>query len=353
MAASPSTEAEAIRQQEPVRTALEQASLRPVESRGKGSRRNALWLVGLGGAILIVGTFYLVTAREGLIPGLSADSPARKLALGALAIAVVFAVERGIERSLAAGVHNAASRYHLRQAARLAAVVLAVIVAVSMLFSDWYTALASVGVVSLILGLALQAPLTSFFGWIYILIRAPYRVGDRIKIGDATGDVINVSYLDTTLWEFRGPYLSTDHPSGRVIKFPNSQVLQTTVYNYSWPLFPFIWNEIVFQIAYDSDLEHVAKVMQEVAEEEIGDEMLERVRVFRELLAETPVDELTVQDAPVVVFRASTNTWIEAVLRYVVHPKETGRVRSRLIRKLLPRLNAEPDRVLFPKGNAR
>jgi hypothetical protein len=63
----------------------------------------------------------------------------------------------------------------------------------------------------------------------------PYRVGDRIKIGEATGDVIDVGYLDTMLWEFGGEYLSTDHPSGRVIKFPNSNVLSTAVYNYSWP----------------------------------------------------------------------------------------------------------------------
>jgi len=69
-------------------------------------------------------------------------------------------------------------------------------------------------------------------------VRTPYRVGDRIKIGDATGDVIDVSYLDTTLWEFGGEYLSSDHPSGRLIKFPNSNVLNEAVYNYSWPLFP-------------------------------------------------------------------------------------------------------------------
>jgi len=65
---------------------------------------------------------------------------------------------------------------------------------------------------SLILGFALQTPITSFIGWIYILIHTPYRVGDRIRIGDATGDVIDVGYLDTTLWEFGGQYLSTDHP---------------------------------------------------------------------------------------------------------------------------------------------
>ena len=85
-----------------------------------------------------------------------------------------------------------------------------------------------------------------------------------------TGDVIDVSYLDTTLWEFGGQYLSTDHPSGRLIKFPNEKVLDELVYNNSWPLFPYIWNEIKFNIAYQSDLEFVAKTMQEIAEAELG-----------------------------------------------------------------------------------
>src|SRR5439155_1236689 len=84
---------------------------------------------------------------------------------------------------------------------------------------------------------------------LYFLVRRPYQVGDRVKIGDATGDVIDVGYLDTTLWEFGGDYLSTDHPTGRVIRFPNEKVLDTMVWNYSWPLFPYVWNEIKFQIA--------------------------------------------------------------------------------------------------------
>ncbi len=83
--------------------------------------------------------------------------------------------------------------------------------------------------------------MTSLIGWVYILFRHPYRVGDRIKIGDATGDVIDVGYIDTALWEFGGPYLSTDHPSGRMIKFPNNKVLDSIVYNYSGPHFPYIW----------------------------------------------------------------------------------------------------------------
>jgi small-conductance mechanosensitive channel len=178
-------------------------------------------------------------------------------------------------------------------------------------------------------------------------------VGDRIKIGGATGDVIDVSYLDTTLWEFGGDLLSSDHPSGRVIKFPNSNVLSTSVFNYSWPLFPYIWNEIKFQVSYDSDLEYIAKTMQEVVEEELGEAMMERVKIFRELLAQTPVDQLQVRERPSVLFRVNDNTWLDAIVRYVVPPREAGRIKTALIKKLLAKLNEEPDRVCFPKSNMR
>jgi len=178
-------------------------------------------------------------------------------------------------------------------------------------------------------------------------------VGDRIKIEDATGDVIDVNYLDTTLWEFGGDLLSTDHPSGRVIKFPNSRVLDTEVFNYSWPLFPYVWNEIKFTVAYESDLNFIAETMQRIAAEEVGERMMKQVRVFRELLAQTPVDQLEVREYPAVLFRVNSNTWLDAIVRYLVHPKEAGRVKTRLIKKLLAELNAAPDRVLFPKSNMR
>jgi small-conductance mechanosensitive channel len=97
------------------------------------------------------------------------------------------------------------------------------VIAISVAFVNWYAALTALGVGSIVVGLAVQTPLKSFVAWIYILVRQPYRVGDRIKIENATGDVIDVGYLDTTLWEFGGQCLSTDHPSGRIIKFPNEK----------------------------------------------------------------------------------------------------------------------------------
>jgi len=262
-------------------------------------------------------------------------------------------VAKSIDLYILGRLDDAATRYNLRRILKLLLWLILALIAISIIFANWYTTVVSLGLISLILGFALQTPITSFIGWIYILVRAPYRVGDRIKIGEATGDVIDVSYLDTTLWEFGGQYLSTDHPSGRIIKFPNSSVLDTAIYNYSWPLFPYIWNEISFQVAYDSDLEFVAKTMQEAAEEELGPAMIERVKTFRELLAHTTIDQLEVREHPAVFFRINVNTWVEAIVRYLVEPKQAGRVKTKLIKKMLERLNAEPERAKFPKSNLR
>jgi small-conductance mechanosensitive channel len=342
-----------IRQDEEVQKALAQAAPGAEESIPSGRRRGLLW-AAIWAACLLVSAVLLVLLDQRIIevPGGSFNLLRRV----SLALVIFFGAifsEYAIEHFLVSRLESAVARYNLTRILRLVAALAVLGVLASILYGNILTGLVSLGVISIIVGLAVQTPMTSFIGWLYILIRAPYRVGDRIQIGNATGDVIEVSYLDTTLWEFGGKYLSSDHPSGRIIKFPNSNVLNTAVYNYSWPLFPYIWNEIKLQVGYESDLEFISETMLEVAESEIGAEMQNRVRVYRDLLAKTPVDELTVQEKPVVLFRASENTWLEAVLRYLVDPKRAGRVKTALLRKLLARLNAAPDKVLFPKGPNR
>jgi len=93
--------------------------------------------------------------------------------------------------------------------------------------------------------------------------------------------------------------------------------------------------------------------MSEAASEEVGEVMKERVGVYRELLSQTPVDELEVREEPAVIFRVNDNTWIDAIVRYLVEPRRAGAVKTRLIKKMLERMNAEPDRVMFPKDNLR
>ena len=272
---------------------------------------------------------------------------------GVLAIILVLAISRAVEVFFIERLKSPVSRFNLKRVLRLVIGLLLVVIVVSILFVEWYAAVVSLGLISLILGFALQTPISSFIGWIYILVRQPYRVGDRIEIGEARGEVIDVGYLDTTLWEIGGRHLTTDHPSGRTVKFPNTKVFDTPVFNYSWPLFPYVWNEIKVQLAYESDLEFVSQTMQRIAEEELGEEMMKKVCVYRDLLAKTPVDHLEVRERPSVQFRVDDITWVDAIVRYLVEPRMAGRVKTALTQKILMALNAAPDRVLFPKSNAR
>jgi len=278
---------------------------------------------------------------------------ARRVLRGTVLIVVVLGLARAVSVYALGSIEDASTRFTLQRVLHLGVAVLIALIAASIIFVNWYAALTALGIGSIIIGLAVQTPMKSFIAWIYIVVRQPYRVGDRIEIDDATGDVIDVGYLDTTLWEFGGQYISGDHPSGRLIKFPNEKVLDELVYNYSWPLFPYIWNEIKFHVAYNSDLEFISTTMQKITQEELGEEMMKRVNIFRDLLARTPVDELEVREQPRVIFRVSENTWLEAIVRYVVSPREAGRVKTRLIKKLLAALNAASDKVMFPAGNAR
>ena len=347
-------QAEQLKEQEDVRTALKQtAGTKEGIPLPAPELKDRLWFVTYILVLLVLLAFYYLLGSE-RVPAEFAYIPTlRSVLLGAVSVVLTVAVAKSIRVYLVSQVDNKAARFNLTRVLNLLTFLAVIIIGLSVLSANWYTALVSLGVLSLILGFALQTPITSLIGWVYLLIRQPYKVGDRIQIGEAKGDVIDVSYLDTTLWEFGGPYLSTEHPSGRIIKFPNSLVLNETVYNYSWPLFPYVWNEIKFQVAYESDLEFLAQTMQRIVEEELGEQMMELVPIYRELLLQTPVDELEIRERPVVHFRASENTWLEAIVRYLVHPKEAGRIKTRIIKKLLDQLNAQPERVLFPKSNLR
>ena len=316
------------------------------------SRVSARWFLPYAIGVLVVGLSLLALDWQSWFRDYLAEKLRRYL-FGAGGLIVVLGVAKAIDVYLIERLRNPVSRFNLKRIVHLVVALMVVFIVVSVLFVNWYAAVVSLGLISLILGFALQTPISSFIGWIYLLIRAPYRVGDRVEIGDVRGDVIDVSYLDTTVWEVGGRHLSGDHPSGRIIKFPNSHVFSTPVMNYSWPLFPYIWNEIKFHIAYESDLEFVAATMQTIAEKEVGESMMEKVALFRNLLARTPVDHLNGQERPTVSFRVSENTWLEAAVRYLVDPKEAGQVKTRLTKKLLLELNKVPDRVLFPKSNMR
>jgi small-conductance mechanosensitive channel len=277
----------------------------------------------------------------------------QKLAMGGFVSCIVLGISKLLQLIILKKAHLKSTRYNLVRLVKLLSVIVIILIITSFLFVNWYAAAVSLGLISLILGFALQTPISSFIGWVYILIRNPYRIGDRIQIDTFKGDVVEIGYLDTTLWEFAGEYLTNDLPSGRLIRFPNSLIFQSAVFNYSWQRFPFIWNEIPFHIAYESDLEFVQKTIRETTISELGEEMAEKIHDFKEMMQNTPVDDLDIKEYPFVSFRTNANTWIEATVTYLVDPKHASATRSRLMKKIVSALLSGPDRVMFPKSNAR
>src|SRR6266567_3657668 len=189
----------------------------------KARGTDKFWFVTHG--LLLIGCtvfYYLIGSK--LMPLLQAEVDfSRRILRGFAIIVVILAAAKTVRVYAIGRIEDAVTRFTLQRIQHLVAGLLIAVVAVSVIFVNWYPALTARGVGSIIVGLAVQTPMKSFIAWIYILVRRPYQVGDRVKIGDATGDVIDVGYLDTTLWEFGGQYISGDHPSGRVIRFPNEK----------------------------------------------------------------------------------------------------------------------------------
>lgn len=265
----------------------------------------------------------------------------KKAALTIFLVFFVLLVGKLIEKFILKKKHAIGQSYNLLRIIRLITNVLVFTIILSFLFQNWYTAAVSFGILSLILGFALQAPISSFIAWIYIIFRRPYAVGDRIQINGNKGDVVEIDYLDTTLLEFSGDYLGNDRRSGRIIRFPNSSVLKSEIFNYSGPQAPFIWNETAIQIGYTSDLKFVEKCLYNAAKQDFMEQ-----HSFLD-------PKWEVMYEPTVYLRVNSYAWLEAVISYPVLPTETTPRRTRILKRALTSLNAEPGRVLFPEGAKR
>jgi small-conductance mechanosensitive channel len=303
-------------------------------------------------ALIFLAAYFIIRFQLIYIAEKYADI-ARKISLAGFFSILILTISKTIEIVIVRRSHSKYKRYNLVRLTHLISIIIVCMLIISFLFANWYAAAVSLGLISLILGFALQTPIASFIGWIYILIRNPYRIGDRIQLNTFKGDVLEIGYLDTTLWEFAGDYLTNDIPSGRLIRFPNSLVLQSPVFNYAWRNFEYIWNEIPFHVAYDSDLEFVEKTIRRIASVQLGPQMSDRIEELKKMVKDSPIDELEIKEYPFVSLRINTNTWVEVTVTYLVPPKKAATFRSNIIREVLSELLKFPDKALVPKSNAR
>jgi len=87
-------------------------------------------------------------------------------------------------------------------------------------------AIATLGVTSIVVGLALQEPLGNLFSGLVLLMERPFEVGETIEVGGVAGKVKEVNW--------RSAHIEGDNGAIRVV--PNSTLNKETIVNYSRPL---------------------------------------------------------------------------------------------------------------------
>ena len=287
----------------------------------------------------------------GSVGGVAVEALGIKLLLAAAIALVLAGAYLLVYEGLVQGLESKRRQHNARNVLRLAFVTVALVGVLGVLTEQWLGVLFSLGVVGFAVTFALQQPLFSLIGWFYIMIKRPYDVGDRVSIEDSKGDVVEVDYLVTTLWEIDGELVASNQPSGRIITLPNSVVLSSHVKNYTKETFPYVWNEIEVQVAYETELDFARETMAGVADDYLGDEMERRIDDYRKRLSETPV-ELEVQDRPTVNV-VQEESWVTLRLRYLVHPRRGQRTKNALYERVLAAFNEHPERVKFPVSRNR
>ena len=121
------------------------------------------------------------------------------------------------------------------------------------------------GLLSAGVAIALKDPLANFAGWIFILWRRPFELGDRVEIGPNKGDVIDIRIFQFTLMEI-GNWVDADQSTGRIIHIPNGSLFTTSLANYNKG-FEMIWNEIGVLLTFESNWSKAKNILQEILNE--------------------------------------------------------------------------------------
>ena len=122
-----------------------------------------------------------------------------------------------------------------------------------------------IGVVSAGVAIALADILRNFAGWGYILLRRPFKVGDRVEINGQAGDVVDVRSQRFSMLEIKG-WVDADQSTGRIIQIPNGLLFSKPLANYTEG-FPYIWHEVPMLVTFESDWKRAEELMNEALTE--------------------------------------------------------------------------------------
>jgi small-conductance mechanosensitive channel len=119
------------------------------------------------------------------------------------------------------------------------------------------------GFFGMMLGWSLQQPVTGIAAWLMIILKKPFRIGDRVIIAGITGDVTAITLTHVILNQVGGS-IGGEEKSGRGILIPNAILFQNTIINYTLEQAHML-DEVPVRLTFDSDWELAKKLTIEAA----------------------------------------------------------------------------------------
>ncbi len=171
------------------------------------------------------------------------------------------------------------------------------------------------GLLSAGLVIALQDLIVSLAGWIFIVWRRPFVVGDRVQIGEIMGDVIDIRIFAFSLLEVGGP-VDAEQSTGRIIHIPNSVVFKEPVTNTHQGL-PYVWHEIPVTVTFESDWEKAKTLLTQIVTHYAPD-VSEGIRRYKR---STDRFVISYKNVSPTVYTSVVDSGVMLTLRYLVDPR--------------------------------
>jgi small-conductance mechanosensitive channel len=268
--------------------------------------------------------------------GIGLDSQ-QKVLLTLLAVLLAWLVRRLVLRAIYQRVDDVKARYQWQKNTGYAAALLAMLVVARVWFEGFQSIATYLGLLSAGLAIALKDLVADLAGWIFLLWRKPFEVGDRIQIGDHSGDVIDIRIFQFTLLEI-GNWVGADQSTGRVIHIPNWKIFSEAQANYSKG-FQYIWEEIPVLLTFESDWPRAKAILDEIVKrhsEHLTEEAAQKVKeASRQFMifysALTPKVYTNVQDSGVLL-----------TMRFLCNPRRRRAVQEAIWEDVLRAFAAEP-----------
>lgn len=206
----------------------------------------------------------------------------------------------------------------------------------------WFEGMGSIatflGLLSAGLAIALRDPVTDMAGWMFLIWRKPFKVGDRIQIGELKGDVIDIRFFKFTILEI-GNWVHADQSTGRVIHIPNHFILRDSIYNYTSD-FDFIWNEIEVVVTFESDWKKAKGILTDIANNQMENyvnDAEEQVRRAKKSYL------IRYRNLTPIVYCEAVDSGVKLTIRHLSHARRRRGWNQLMWEEILERFGREDD----------